>query len=446
MTFQSRNPYTGEIYEEYPFLNDPQLQSKLNEVALVYKYNELSLTDRLGFVASLAQILRDQKEQLATLITREMGKIIAESRGEIEKCAVLCDYYVKNAENFLQDQRLNENAKLVYQPLGMVLGIMPWNFPFWQVFRFAVPAIISGNAVLVKHAPNVPTCAIAIEEVFKKAGFGALYTNLFISVEKVQLLIRGLRIKGVSLTGSTVAGKKVAARAGQYLKKVVLELGGSDPFIVLKDADIQKAAQAGLEARILNCGQSCISPKRFILLESIYDEFVGELLGKVHHLKGGDPFDEQYNYGPLAMSKFVEQLQQQVHDSVRVGATILHQENATTNFFHPTILENIPTMAPAYREELFGPVFSLFKVKDVDEAVQLANKNDYGLGASVWSHDAELANEVALKMETGSVFINDWVKSDPALPFGGIKQSGLGKELGELGLKEFTNCKIIRNI
>jgi succinate-semialdehyde dehydrogenase/glutarate-semialdehyde dehydrogenase len=380
-----------------------------------------------------------------------MGKPIKESVAEIEKCQWLCQYYADNAKEFLAPEKVETDyqvSEIHYQPIGVVLAVMPWNYPFWQVFRFAIPAVMAGNTCVLKHASNVPGCAKAIEEIFIKAGAPeGLFHTLLIGSEMVEEVIANSKIKAVSLTGSTQAGKKVAALAGEYLKKTVLELGGSDAYIILEDADLDEAAKLCVKSRLLNNAQSCIGAKRFIAVESVYDEFRSLVLKEMKGKVMGDPLDEDTDLGPMARLDLRDELHQQVVESIKKGAECLMGGSIPDKagaFYPPTVLECLKSGMPAYDEELFGPVVSLFKVKNLNEALDIANSSIYGLAGGIFSKDIDKAKEIAIKhFDSGACFINDFAKSDPRLPFGGIKQSGYGRELSPIGIKEFVNIKTI---
>ena len=383
-------------------------------------------------------------------MTDEMGKPIQQSISEIEKCKWVCEYYAENAENFLEEEIIETDADksfIQFDPLGVVLAIMPWNFPFWQVFRFAAPALMAGNVALLKHASNVQMCAREIESIFREAGFPeGCFTTLLIGSSKVEQVIANSSVKAVTLTGSEIAGSKVAQFSGRYIKKTVMELGGSDPFIVLEDADIDKAVETGVKARLINNGQSCIAAKRFIIAENIFDKFKEQFVDKMKAQKIGDPLDESVDVGPMARRDLMEQLHDQVERSVKNGAKLIcggKPLDRQGNYYLPTVLTDIKPGMPAYEEELFGPVAALFKVEDVYQALEVANSSKYGLGASLWTKDLQKARELTRLIESGSVFINGLVKSDPRLPFGGVKFSGYGRELSHYGIKEFVNIKTI---
>jgi succinate-semialdehyde dehydrogenase/glutarate-semialdehyde dehydrogenase len=398
-----------------------------------------------------AKVLREKFEEYSILMTNEMGKPIVQSRAEIEKCAWVCDYYAENAERFLSDEIIKTEASksfVSYQPLGVILAIMPWNFPFWQVFRFAAPNLMAGNAGVLKHASNVSGCALAIEDVFRKAGFPEnLFRSLLVKSKDMKGIISDEKIKAVTLTGSVPAGKYVASHAGSLIKKTVLELGGSDPYIILEDADLEKAAMSCVTSRLINAGQSCIAAKRFIIVESVYDDFEKLFLGIMSKKKMGDPFDEKNDLGPQASLQLRDELHGQVLRSVNQGAelilggTIPEMAGA---YYPPTILRNVKRGIAAFDEEIFGPVAALIKAKDEDDAVELANNSIFGLGAAVFTKDIKRGERIAKeRLNAGCCFVNDFVKSDPRLPFGGIKESGYGRELSPFGIKEFVNIKSV---
>ena len=451
MPISSINPYNSEVLEEFTEFTDSQIEQALKDGQMAfYEWSSTSFSHRRELMLKCADILEIRIEKLSEIITLEMGKIISESRAEIKKCAWVCRYYADHAESFLKDEKLDveeADSFLVYDPLGIILAIMPWNFPFWQVFRFAAPGLMSGNVGILKHASNVPQCALAIQEVFREAGFpdGAFQT-LLIGSGKVPGIIDDPRIKAVTLTGSDIAGRKVAECAGRNLKKLVLELGGSDPFIVLKEADLATAVDTAVKARMINCGQSCIAAKRFILEEPIFDEFIHHFENAFNALKGGDPRSDQVDYGPMARADLVAEIDQQVEASVSLGAKILTGGGIPDRkgcFYKPAILIHVKPGMPGFDEELFGPVASVISAKDAEEAVNIANNSKFGLGASLWTKDREMAWQLARKIETGAVFVNAMVASHPKVPFGGIKDSGYGRELSYLGIREFMNAKSI---
>ena len=397
-----------------------------------------------------AGILENEKSEFARIMTTEMGKTLKSARDEAVKCALGCRYYAENAERFLRDEQVaieGGTSYVAYQPIGPVLAVMPWNFPFWQVLRFAAPALMAGNVGLLKHSSNVPQCALAIEDIFRRSGFpeGAFQT-LLIGAADVQRVIDDSRVMAVSLTGSEPAGRQVASQAGRQIKKTVLELGGSDPFIVMPSANLQSAVVTGVKARTINNGQSCIAAKRFIVVDAIADEFEQRFVAGMRELKVGDPMDETVDVGPLATPQILEDLDQQVQKSIAAGARVLtggKRLNQPGNYYAPTVLAGIPENAPAYREELFGPVASLFRVPDLDAAIRLANDSTFGLGASVWTNDQQEHQRFIDEIEAGQLFINGMTASDPRLPFGGVKASGYGRELSAFGIREFVNIKTV---
>jgi len=398
-----------------------------------------------------AEILEAEKRELGRLMTLEMGKPITAAVSEAEKCASACRYYAPNAERFLADQPVEvEGGRswVAFQPIGAVLAIMPWNFPFWQVFRFAAPALMAGNVGILKHASNVPQCALAIEDVFRRAGFTeGVFQTLLIGSEMVEGIISDPRIAAVTLTGSEGAGRSVAGAAGKHLKKSVIELGGSDPFVIMPSANLDAAVSTAVTARMINNGQSCIAAKRFIVHAEIYDEFLKRFVARVSALIVGDPMDEKTELGPLATGAIRDELDAQVRASVSMGARLLiggKRLERAGYFYAPTVLADIPREAPAAREELFGPVASVFKAQDLDDAIRLANGTTFGLGASAWTRDENERNRFVVDIESGLLFINGMVASDPRLPFGGVKNSGFGRELGEFGIREFVNIKSVK--
>jgi succinate-semialdehyde dehydrogenase/glutarate-semialdehyde dehydrogenase len=448
---KSINPYNGELLTEYLELSDSQIDESIDVSNRAFNsWKRSDIIERSTLLQRCNEVLINRKEELATIITSEMGKIYAESISEIEKCAWVCRYYAENGEIFLKDEPLDaegNEAFISYSPLGVVLAVMPWNFPFWQVFRFAAPAVMAGNAGLLKHASNVPQCALAIEEVFREAGAqDGLFKTLMIGAGKVNQIIDDWRVKAVTLTGSELAGSLVAERAGKNIKKTVLELGGSDPFIVLADADIDLASKTAVKARMLNCGQSCIAAKRFIVHSTVHKEFLKKFAKELKELVMGDPMDSQTDYGPMAREDLANDLQKQVDSSIAAGASLIDgsmtgkEEGA---FFKAGLLQGVRPGMPAYEEEIFGPVASLIEAKDDREIIDIANSSKYGLGASVWTQDRDRGIQVARQIESGSVFINKMVASHPSIPFGGIKMSGYGRELSHLGIREFLNAKPI---
>jgi succinate-semialdehyde dehydrogenase / glutarate-semialdehyde dehydrogenase len=451
MAIASTSPATGETIKHF----EPQTEADIEhgfELAVrgFEQYRRTSFRERAEKLRRAAEILEAERNSLAHIITTEMGKLLRDSVSEIEKCARGCRFYADHGEEFLREQILPSDAErssVRYQPLGIVLAIMPWNFPFWQVFRFAAPALMAGNVALLKHASNVPQCALAIEEIFRRGGFDdGVFQTLLIENDAVEKIIRDPRVQAVTLTGSDRAGSAVAATAGRELKKCVLELGGSDPFIVMPSADFDVALSTGAKARMINSGQSCIAAKRFILADAIYEKFVEDFVGEVRKLPLGDPLDEATQLAPLASENILRGVDKQVQKSVAAGARLLcggKRADRAGYFYEPTVLADIPKHSPAYREEVFGPVALIFRVRDRAEAVALANDSQFGLGASVWTNDPEEQEFFARELETGMVFINAMVASDPRLPFGGVKRSGYGRELGAEGIREFTNIKTV---
>lgn len=451
MKFQSINPATEELLGEFEGMNfDEAVKAAERCREIQLDWGKTAPTSRSPFFKKLAWVLREGLESYAKIMTLEMGKPITQSKAEVEKCAWLCEYYAEHAAEFLAPEEVKTEAKKSYirfDPLGVVLCIMPWNFPFWQVFRFAVPTLAAGNGVLLKHASNVPQCSLAIEEIFQKAGLpDAIFETLLIDSKTASQLIESDAIAAVSLTGSTKAGADVAMKAGEYLKKCVLELGGSDPFIVLADANVNLSCQVALQARTINTGQSCIAAKRFILEKPIAAEFEKKLIEHFKTLKMGDPMDPSVNIGPLAKPEIRADLERQINDAVSKGAKVLvggKSVNGKGYFFEPTLLTNITKDMAVYYEETFGPVMTLFTVENAEAAIAMANDSEYGLGASIWTKNSELAEKMAGEIESGFVSINGMVKSDPRLPFGGVKKSGFGRELGSYGIKEFVNIKSV---
>ncbi|MCU1265523.1 MAG: aldehyde dehydrogenase [Acidobacteria bacterium] len=445
------NPATGQTLKRFDSLSPQELDEKIGRAADTFaSYRRTSFAQREPLMLRAAEILETEKNQLGRLMTLEMGKPIKAAEQEIEKCAWVCRYYAENAARHLADQVIETNATKSYvrfQPLGPVLAVMPWNFPFWQVFRFAAPALMAGNVGLLKHSSNVPQCALAIEDVFRRAGFPeGVFQTLLIGSDAVKRVLEDTRIAAATLTGSEPAGRSVAAIAGKQIKKTVLELGGSDPFIVMPSANLEEAVATGVRARTINNGQSCIAAKRFIIDAEVYDEFERRFVERMQALKVGDPMAEQTEIGPLATEQILKDLDDQVTKSVAAGARILtggQRLDRAGYFYEPTVLANIPERAPAYCEEVFGPVASLFRVANIGEAIALANNSPFGLGASAWTGEAREQVRFIEELEAGSVFINGMVASDPRLPFGGIKNSGYGRELGEFGIREFVNIKTV---
>ncbi len=451
MTYQSINPFTQQTLRTFDKHPNAEVEKALARAHQAFSHwRNTSFPERSALMRAAAQQLRQRSGHYAQLMTDEMGKLRREAVAEVEKCALTCDFYAERAEQFLADETLaveEGEAYLTYAPIGPVLAVMPWNFPFWQVIRFAAPALMAGNVGILKHAPNVPQCALALVDVFQEAGFPeGTFQNLFVSNDQVTQILADERIRAATLTGSERAGQAVAAKAGEQLKKTVLELGGSDPFVVLADADVQQAATVAVKARMQNSGQSCIAAKRFIVVREVADTFTEALVQQMKSLQPGDPNDEATDYAPLARLDLVETLQQQVDQSVAKGARVVlggQRVASSEAFFLPTILTDIPPGCPAYNEELFGPVASLFVVGDEDEAVRLANDSPYGLGGSVWTQNKERGRAMAQRIESGAIYINKMMSSHPAVPFGGIKRSGYGRELSHLGIREFTNQKTV---
>ncbi|QLD88356.1 NAD-dependent succinate-semialdehyde dehydrogenase [Natronomonas salina] len=449
---ESVNPATGERLESYDEAGESEVDDALGRAADAFEeWRDRPIREREELLESAGEVLRDRKREFAELMTREMGKPIEQAESEIEKCAWVCEHYAEHADAYLDDEPHSSPAgatvKTTYQPLGPVLAVMPWNFPFWQVFRFAAPNLAAGNVGLLKHASNVPGCAVAIEEVFEEAGFPeGVFQSLLIPSDLVDDMLEDDRVTAATVTGSGGAGRAVAAAAGENLKKTVLELGGSDPFVVLEDADLDEAAETGAWARNLNAGQSCIAAKRFVVHESVYDEFVDRFVEAVEDLSVGDPMDEDTEVGPLVGDDQLEELTEQVDESVDAGATVLtggERLDRDGAFYRPTVLEDIPEGCPIDDEEVFGPVAAVTEVADETEAVEVANDTRFGLGASVWTEDRDRGERVAREIDAGMTFVNQLTKSDPRVPFGGVKESGYGRELSEPGIKEFVNRKTV---
>jgi succinate-semialdehyde dehydrogenase / glutarate-semialdehyde dehydrogenase len=451
MAIASINPATGELTKGFETHSDANIKKALDRAASAFeKHRRSSFASRAAKLQRAAEILENDQKQFARIITSEMGKLFRGSIEEIEKCARGCRYYAEQGENYLTEQSVSSDAArslIRYEPLGIILAIMPWNFPFWQVFRFAAPALMAGNVGLLKHASNVPQCALAIEKIFRDAGFEeGIFQTLLIENEAVAEIIRDPRVKAVTLTGSERAGSAVASAAGRELKKSVLELGGSDPFIVMPSAKLEDAVSTGVKARMVNSGQSCIAAKRFIIADAIYDKYVTQFVEKMKSLQSGDPMAETTEVAPLSSENILRGVDEQVQKSVAAGAKILcggKRAAGTGYFYEPTVLAEIPKNAPAYREEVFGPVALFFRVRDREEAVAIANDSSFGLGASVWTNDAAEQEFFSRELESGMVFVNTMVASDPRVPFGGVKRSGYGRELGAEGIREFTNIKTI---
>ncbi len=446
------NPATGQLIMQYSQHTDSEVASIVGSVDLAFQsWRRTNFATRRDLMSRAAQLLRDRAESYGRLITQEMGKVLAEGIAEVNKCALVCDYYADNAEAHLADQEIPTEASssfITYQPLGSVLAIMPWNFPFWQVFRFAAPTLMAGNTGLLKHASNVPGCALAIEEVFRDAGFPEnTFRTLMIGGSRVAGVISNPAVKAVTLTGSTPAGREVASVAGRAIKKTVLELGGSDPYVILEDADLPAAAASCAASRLLNSGQSCIAAKRFVVVEAVAEEFTKLLTKEMAARSMGDPFSEGVTMGPMARTDLRDELHQQVLDSVEAGARLVlggEIPSGVGSYYPATVLADVKPGMPAYHEEMFGPVASIITANDEAEAIRIANDNVFGLGAAVYTQDLERGKRIASEeLQAGSCFVNDFVKSDPRLPFGGIKESGYGRELHALGIREFVNQKTV---
>ena len=449
MAIATINPATGQLLKTFEPLSDSQVDEKIRRAAEVFpKFRKLTFAERAQMMRKAADILEAEKDGIARLMTTEMGKTLRSAVDEAAKCAWVCRYYAECAERFLADEIIQTNASrsyVRYQPLGPILVVMPWNFPFWQAFRFIAPGLMAGNVGLLKHASNVPQCALKIEEVLCRAGFpDGVFQTLLIGSDKVDRILDDPRIAAATLTGSEEAGVKVGSGAAKRIKKVVLELGGSDPFIVMPSANFDEAVATAVKARTINNGQSCIAAKRFIVAESIADRFEQEFVARMQALKLGDPMDESIDVGPLATADAVTSLHADVQRSVQAGARVLTGgKPAQGNFYLPTVLTDVPKDSPAYREELFGPVASIFRATDIDDAIRVANDSKFGLGASAWTNDSAEQERFISELEAGMVFINQMVASDPRVPFGGIKHSGFGRELSVHGIREFTNIKTV---
>lgn len=451
VTFRTLNPATEELVQTYPELTwEEAADAARKGQAAFASWREVSFSESRRLFLKMADRLRAEKTMLASLITEEMGKPVVEAEAEVEKCALGCAFYAENAEKFLQDEPISSDAGksyVRYDPLGVVLAIMPWNFPFWQVFRCSVPALMAGNTVILKHAPNVPGCAVRIVSLFAEVGFPeAVFQSLFCSHEIVERLIESPWIQAVSLTGSDRAGSRVAEAAGRALKKVVLELGGVDPFLVFDDADLEKCLPMAIRSRFLNAGQSCIAAKRFILTKKIAAQFEKLFVQAVEAQRVGNPMDRTTKIGPLAREDLLENLMRQVDETRRDGAVCLtggERRPGKGYYYLPTVLKGVRSGMTACTEEVFGPVASLMAAGSEEEAIAIANQTAYGLGASLWTRDLQKAERLAKRIEAGSVFVNGMTKSDPRLPFGGIKRSGYGRELSSFGIREFTNVKTV---
>lgn len=451
MSFRSINPATGETLASFKDLSSKELQQKLDTACAAYKdWRKLAISVRAKHLSDVANLLTERKDDYAKLMTLEMGKPIKQSIAEIEKCALVCNYYAENAKLLLKDEVIKTEADQSYvsfEPLGPVLAIMPWNFPFWQVFRFAAPALMAGNVGLLKHASNVPQCAQAIEQMFLDAHCPpGVFTNLFIPESQVKKLIEGDTVVAVTLTGSEGAGSKVAEQAGRAIKKTVLELGGSDPFLVLREANIKEAAKVAVKARMVNSGQSCIAAKRIIVEQSVATSFMKLLKAEFEKLKMGDPLQNDTDIGPMAREDLMKNLHEQVRASIKKGAEVIHgaqKPNRKGYFYKPSLLTNVKPGMPLFDEEVFGPVLPVIIAESDDDAIRLANKSKYGLGAAVWTESQEQAQRAVRQLQAGNVVVNGMVASDPRMPFGGIKRSGYGRELSHFGIKEFVNIKSV---
>ena len=448
---KSINPSTEEIVGEYNEMDLSHVEDIIEKSSSTQKeWSQIDITKRSQTISNIKDLINRDKESYAKIITLEMGKPISESMNEIEKCIWLCDYYSENAKKFLEDQYVESNAKesfISFEPLGTILGVMPWNFPFWQVFRFAIPALLAGNSVLLKHASNVQGTALSIEKIFHESNIpDNVFRTLVISSGIVSGIISNNLVRAVSLTGSEHAGSNVGECAGKNLKKTVLELGGVDPFIVLDDANLIHCIEGAVKSRMLNNGQSCIAAKRFIVHSSVYDQFIEGLKERVDKLVIGDPMKVNTMVGPLAREDILDEVDQQVQKSIELGASLIYGGSKIGErgyYYEPTILTDITNNMPVYYEETFGPIFSVIKYNEIDEMIDIANDSDFGLGGSLWSENRDKAIDIARKIQTGAVFINAFTKSDPRLPFGGIKKSGYGRELSEFGIREFVNIKTI---
>jgi len=451
MPIATVNPATGEVVRTFDELTDSEIEQKISRATTTFRdYKRLPIAERARLLNCAAEILERDKEKFGRTMTLEMGKTLRSAIAEAAKCATACRYYAENGAKLLADEVVETGARrsfVRYLPIGPVLAIMPWNFPFWQVVRFAAPALMAGNVGLLKHASNVPQCALQLEEIFREAGFPeGCFQTLLIGSKKVDAILSDPRIAAATLTGSEGAGIQVGVSAARQIKKVVLELGGSDPFIVMPSANLQSAVTTAVDARCINNGQSCIAAKRFIVHEEIADDFERLFVARMQSLKLGDPFDDKTDVGPLVNPESVDELHAGVMKTISAGGRLLtggHKIDGSGNYYAPTVLTDIPKDSPAYREEFFGPVASLFRARDIDDAIRIANDSRFGLGASAWTNDDRERERFVNELEAGMVFINKMVASDPRLPFGGVKQSGHGRELGALGMREFMNAKTV---
>jgi succinate-semialdehyde dehydrogenase/glutarate-semialdehyde dehydrogenase len=451
MAIATINPATGEVIKKFDALTDALVDEKIAKAAKTFQsYRKTSFADRARWMTKAAEILETEREPIGRLMTLEMGKTLPSAIAEAEKCAGACRYYAEHAAKFVADEIIQTSASksfIRYQPLGIVLAVMPWNFPFWQVFRFIAPGMMAGNVGLLKHASNVPQCALKIDDILLRAGFpDGVFQTLLIAAAQVDRILNDPRVAAATLTGSEQAGIQVGVSAAKRIKKVVLELGGSDPFIIMPSANLEEAAATAVKARVINNGQSCIAAKRFIVHEQIADAFEKEFVRRMQSLKLGDPFDASTDVGPLATPDAVKDIDSDVQKTIQAGAKLLTGGKPVAgpgNFYQPTVLTGIPKDSPAYREEFFGPVASIFRAKDIDAAISIANDSRFGLGSSAWTNDPAERERFINDLEAGMVFINQMVVSDSRLPFGGVKASGHGRELGPYGIREFTNAKTV---
>ena len=445
----SINPYNGETIEQHETYSWKETEMAITRSdEAFHTWKKRPINDRSLLFNKLAGLLKTKKKELGELITREMGKVLRESVAEIEKCAWLCDYYAENGPAMLESESAPSDGTISYiqfDPIGVIYAIMPWNFPFWQVLRFAVPTILAGNTVVLKHAPNVWCCSKEIDRLFREAGFPEhVFSNLFIPVDMSENVIGHPLIQGVTLTGSQAAGRAVASQAGKYLKKTVLELGGSDPFILLADAEFKPACETAVNSRMMNAGQVCIAAKRFIVEEPLIQKFTAEIKSRLEQLRMGDPMDENTDIGPMARPDLLQNIDDQVQRSIKKGARLLTGGRIEEDrFYTPTLLAQVSKGMPVYDEETFGPVTVIIAARDAEDALEIANDSNFGLGASIWTTNLELAEKMATEVNAGAVFINGMVKSDPRLPFGGTRRSGYGRELSHFGIREFTNIKTV---
>ncbi|HEX7977967.1 MAG TPA: NAD-dependent succinate-semialdehyde dehydrogenase [Gemmatimonadaceae bacterium] len=451
-TIRSINPTTGATLAEHPALSSADLEQRLARAAAVApRWRRTPVTERAAIVGRLGDLLEQEKDRLGRLMTLEMGKPIQAAIDEAAKCAVGCRFYAEHGPGFVADRSVDDDGHrsfVAYEPLGVVLAVMPWNFPFWQVIRFAAPALVAGNVGLLKHASNVPGCALELQSLIERAGAPeGVFQTLLVGSDAVAGILADPRVAAATLTGSEGAGRSVGQHAGEHLKKTVLELGGSDAFVVMPSADLRRTVKTAVQARVINNGQSCIAAKRFIVHQAIAHEFIEGFTAGMRALRMGDPLDRATQLGPLATARLAEELEAQVTESVSRGARLLCGGRRTapgSAFFPPTVLTDIPRESPAYRDELFGPVGCVFVARDIDDAIRIANDTRFGLGASAWTNDAAEQERFARELDAGSVFVNDMVVSDPRFPFGGVKSSGYGRELSDVGLREFTNVKTVR--